>query len=1197
MTTLGLMLALASSAWAGPGGPPAGAPIYNQSNYQPNAQFSVSSGSFKTQVCLGPSCIAAWPVGFLNLTGPVTSVGAVTSIPGPVPNGAIDLSTVTTALAAKLSTTAPVPSVLIDLSTVTAALAGKQASFAGISSSCATGFYWDNTRITNGVTNGGQCLVLPAGGGGGPNTSPWSQNGTSGADVVLVYSTQPVVIASSFTAGGHVGGQQFDGSGAGLTVIPAGQLTGAVPNVSVDLSTVVTALAGKQAAGSYLTTTAPVPNGLIDLSTVTTALASKQATGNYITALTGPVTASGPGSVATTIVGPVPNGAVDLSTVATQITAIGASTQTLFTTMIADFAGVGASTNAIQLAVGSATNTHTTQINALGLSTNTIQLNIGSATNTLNIEINALGSSTNTIQLNVGSATNSLTVQINSLGASTQTIQLNVGSATQTLFTTMINDFSGVGSSTNTIQLNVGSATNTLNAEINALGSSTNTIQLNVGSSTKALNVEIDALGASTNTIQLNVGASTQTLKTYVDSNLNSYQPKASCRLATTAALPTNAYLNGSSGVGATLTGTSLGVLTVDGIAASVGDRIVVKNEANPSHNGLYAVTTNGAGAFYVLTRTVDFNQVSEMAAGVSVLIDTGAVNDNAFFVNATSVTTVGTDSIVFLQVNGLTQVTAGTGIAISANVVSLVTPVSVTNGGTGQATLTANGGLVGNGTGGITSLPQGALASGIPSLDWSNGGAGKSTGTLVAGSNVTLTWAPASGLTIAASGAGLSGGLVPQFPYWTGTTAIGNSTLSQDSANSITVDNSSFTVQGKILGSTATFLQNGVGPQTQYPNAPIVSVGNINSYFQTVVQNQSNGANASGDLVITDDLGSDTSYYMEVGINSSKFSQGNFAVQTASAGFVSTSDSDLYIWSQTNGTAQGAQSGRLVMGAGYSVAMTTGASLIIYPSSGTPGAIVAQTTFTVLASSFSVGGNSLAVIGSSVGVRTASPQAALDVNGQGIIRGNLTTTSGSSVTVGGNIGINTAYGINAGNSTSTMTPCGTIFFIDSTTVFNNAGGNALTNAGSTTAWGSGGAEISTYTYIANTLVNPGDAIFITCAGKASNTLTSPFWWVDDNGKSLGGNSSTSHNFCQESLTSGTNILTCKMTLLSVSKNIYAESTNWGSTAGTYGASASQGNYTFDPTVNHTIQCGGQTANNGGGTLGLTYMKVSKACQ
>ncbi len=66
-------------------------------------------------------------------------------------------------------------------------------------------------------------------------------------------STSWANFASSVTAGGNIYGAIFYGSGAGLTALPAAQLTGGVPTTSVDLSTVTTALSGKVAkAGDFM---------------------------------------------------------------------------------------------------------------------------------------------------------------------------------------------------------------------------------------------------------------------------------------------------------------------------------------------------------------------------------------------------------------------------------------------------------------------------------------------------------------------------------------------------------------------------------------------------------------------------------------------------------------------------------------------------------------------------------------------------------------------------------------------------------------------------------------------------------------------------------------------------------------------------------------------------------------------------------
>lgn len=137
----------------------------------------------------------------------------------------------------------------------------------------------------------------------------------------------------SLSSNGYISGQSsatfnaFFGDGSHLTGITAPADSTKVDKNTpeqVNLSTVTSRFVLIEASTSNLyatklSTGTPIPNNLIDLSTVATALASKQATGSYITALTGAVTASGPGAVAATVVGPVPPSGVDLSTVTTAL--------------------------------------------------------------------------------------------------------------------------------------------------------------------------------------------------------------------------------------------------------------------------------------------------------------------------------------------------------------------------------------------------------------------------------------------------------------------------------------------------------------------------------------------------------------------------------------------------------------------------------------------------------------------------------------------------------------------------------------------------------------------------------------------------------------------------------------------------------------------------------------------------------------
>ena len=179
--------------------------------------------------------------------------------------------------------------------------------------------------------------------------------------------------------------------------------------------------------------------------------------------------------------------------------------------------------------------------------------------------------------------------------------------------------------------------------------------------------------------------------KSYVDSIAAGLTFHAACNLATTAALPTVTYSNGSSGVGATLTASANGALTVDSVAATVGNRILVKDQASALQNGVYTVTTVGDGSTpFLLTRATDMNTsgsgYNQINAGNYFLITAGTVNTNTSWVQTTALPiTVGTTSLVFSQFSsGATAYTAGTGLSLLTNQFSIST-TAVTAGSYGS--------------------------------------------------------------------------------------------------------------------------------------------------------------------------------------------------------------------------------------------------------------------------------------------------------------------------------------------------------------------------------------------------------------------------------------------------------------------------------------------------------------------------------
>lgn len=118
---------------------------------------------------------------------------------------------------------------------------------------------------------------------------------------------------------------------------------------------------------------------------------------------------------------------------------------------------------------------------------------------------------------------------------------------------------------------------------------------------------------------------------------------------ATTANL-TATYSNGTSGVGATLTNSSTqAALQIDGGVVSVSDRILVKNQTNAAHNGIYTVTTVGTvSTNWVLTRATDYDNEINFVIDRAILVSGGSTQAGDVFAIST-LTTAG-DAIGTLQ-------------------------------------------------------------------------------------------------------------------------------------------------------------------------------------------------------------------------------------------------------------------------------------------------------------------------------------------------------------------------------------------------------------------------------------------------------------------------------------------------------------------------------------------------------------------
>jgi len=93
-------------------------------------------------------------------------------------------------------------------------------------------------------------------------------------------------------------------------------------------------------------------------------------------------------------------------------------------------------------------------------------------------------------------------------------------------------------------------------------------------------------------------------------------------------------------------------------------------------------------------------------------------------------------------------------------------------------------------------------------------------------------------------------------------------------------------TLGGNVHVGQSGFFGNSYGSIT-FANPIVSALGNVNSFSQVVVQNLNSGNNASGDVVVTADNGSDNDTYIDLGINSSTYNQSAYNLTGLNDGYL----------------------------------------------------------------------------------------------------------------------------------------------------------------------------------------------------------------------------------------------------------------------------------------------------------------------
>jgi len=219
----------------------------------------------------------------------------------------------------------------------------------------------------------------------------------------------------------------------------------------------------------------------------------------------------------------------------------------------------------------------------------------------------------------------------------------------------------------------------------------------------------------------------------------------------------------GPEGVGATLT-LSVALNTLDGYTLLNTNRILVKDEANQAHNGIYTWATGGT----VLTRATDANtygsNVNQISQNDYFFVQNGTVNRGSSWV----ITTVGTINftttpITFAEFSNSQVYTAGTGLTLTGTTFS-ITNTGVANGSYGTSSSVPT--LSVNSQGQITSASNTSIA--INANQVTSG----TLATTVGGTG--LSSFTSGGALYATSTSALTSGTLPITAGGTGITALG---------------------------------------------------------------------------------------------------------------------------------------------------------------------------------------------------------------------------------------------------------------------------------------------------------------------------------------------------------------------------------------------------------------------------------------
>ena len=305
--------------------------------------------------------------------------------------------------------------------------------------------------------------------------------------------------------------------------------------------------------------------------------------------------------------------------------------------------------------------------------------------------------------------------------------------------------------------------------------------------------------------------------------------------------------------------------------------------EAIPTWNQ----NTTGTSSAFTGNLTGDVTSIAMATTIASNAVTTSKINNAA--VTLAKIANAGANSVLVGSGSAGTgtaysEVTLGGGLSMSGTVLSRSTSsganptatigTSAVNGSAATFMRSDAAPAFGNLTGNVTSV---GMATTIANLAVTNA--------MIAASTIDLTAKVTGVLPIANGGTGTATAFTLGSAIFAGASGV----YTQDNANYFY----DVTNHDLLLGTNST--------AKEFPRSPLTLYGSTNNYMQATLQNGSGGAAASGDFIIACDTATDTTGYLDIGVNSSGYVQSAYDITRKSGSYIYSQLSSLAIFTATN--------------------------------------------------------------------------------------------------------------------------------------------------------------------------------------------------------------------------------------------------------------------------------------------------------